>query len=270
MPLKLVTWISYLLLPFAVGQYVLRPVAYSLINLVQGLPLKSVLLLAYLGLTILLVGFMVWELYRTSRGAQRAWIAGIAVAFLALNPYHFVIRDMGLLTDLQRLDELSLDPAQYRVRVSGNELQLSGTVSLGMWQDVQTALRENPGLTNVAIQSPGGRVSPAIAIADQIRTRGLDTSASGRCFSACTLIFLAGENRRVGRFSQFGFHAAYRPAANGERIPSTQINQAIVQRFVGRGVDPAFAVAAWTTPSDDLWLPDSDQLLAAKYATDRL
>lgn len=267
---KLLTWLSYLALPFAVGQYVLRPAAYSLINFSPGLLVKSTLMLGYLGLTIGLMAFMAWELYRTSKGRQRAWVAVLAVAFLLTDPYRFVVRDIGLLTDLQRLDQLSLDPAEYRVRVSGSQLQLSGTVSIGMWQEVQAALAAHPNIQTIAIQSPGGRVSPAIAIADQIRTRGLDTQAEGRCFSACTLIFLAGENRSLGRFSQFGFHAAYRPGADGQRIPSVRINQAIVQRFVSRGVDPEFSVTAWTTPSNDLWLPSTDQLLSANYATDLL
>ena len=63
-----------------------------------------------------------------------------------------------------------------------------------MWRAVQRTLIEHPGIALVEVNSPGGQVSPAIAIADLIRKRGLDTLAEGRCYSACTLIFLAGQN----------------------------------------------------------------------------
>ena len=263
MILKLTVWLSYLLLPFAVGQYVLRPMAYSFINLVNGIALKSLLLGGYLALTLALLLFMLWELWRTG---QRVWIVILTTGFLAFNPYAFALRDVTLLGDLQRLDELNLDPSRYQVRRNGEVLELRGTVSLGMWQQAQRVLEANPQITRVDIQSPGGRVSPAIAIADQIRARNLDTQTQGRCFSACTLIFLAGQQRSIGDYAQLGFHAAFTPTASGQRIPSARVNQAIIQRFVANGVDPTFAQRAWTTPSDDLWLPNSDQLLAANYA----
>jgi len=259
---------SYLLLPFAVGQYVLRPLAYSFLNLTQGVTLKSWLLGGYLLATAALVLFMGWELWRSRKQRSPVVLLLLILAFASQNPYQFAWRDAQLLGDLQRLQQLNLDPSNYQARVVGNTLELRGTISVGMWQTAASLLERHPNLREVNIQSPGGQVSPAIAIADQLRLRNLNTYTSGQCFSACTLIFLAGQNRALGPYAQLGFHAAFRPTADGQRIASPRINQAIIQRFVSTGVEPSFAIRAWSTPSDDLWLPDTEQLLAARYATE--
>lgn len=259
--------IAYLSLPFAVGQYVLRPLAYSLINFVPGISVKSLLLAAYLLATLALVAFMAWELWRQTKGPQRLAALGIALAMLTLNPYEFVWRDGLLLTDLQQIERIDLDPADYSVRVVGQTLQIQGTVGIGMWQAVREALREHPNVNQVHLASPGGQVSPAIAIADEIRRRGLSTYTNSRCFSACTLLFLSGQERVLGPYAQLGFHAAYRVNPEGQRIASGPINRALIERFVNSGVDTNFSIKAWTTPSDHLWLPDKATLLAAGYAT---
>ena len=264
---KLVMWLAYLLLPIAVGQYVFRPMAYSFIAVTDGLAAKSILIGSYLLLTLALTGFMAYELWRKFRGREGLWVAFIAMALASQSPYGFIGKDAQLLTDLQRLDELTLDPSDYRVQVRDDRLLISGTVGTEMWRAVQRTLIEHPGIALVEVNSPGGQVSPAIAIADLIRKRGLDTLAEGRCYSACTLIFLAGQERSLGPFARLGFHAAYRSLANGQKLPSLEINRAITQRFVNRGVDQDFAIKAWSYPSEDLWFPSQERMIAANYAT---
>ena len=265
----LIKILAYLALPFAVGQYVFRPLAYTLVNLFPGLGLKSLLLAAYLLITVALIGFMAFELWRQTRGRQRWGAALTALAMLALNPYEFVWRDGLLLTDLRQVEQINLDPADYQVRVQGTDLVLNGTVSIGMWQQVRRTLAENPNIRQVRLASPGGQVSPAIAMADQFRALGLSTYTNSRCFSACTLLFLSGQERTLGPYAQLGFHAAYRLDAGGNRIASGSINRALIERFVRQGVDPDFSLRAWSTPSDHLWLPDADRLLRSGYATKR-
>ena len=129
---KLVMWLAYLLLPIAVGQYVFRPMAYSFIAVTDGPAAKSILIGSYLLLTLALIGFMAYELWRKFRGREGLWVALIALALASQSPYGFIGKDAQLLTDLQRLDELTLDPSDYRVQVRDDRLLISGTVGTEM------------------------------------------------------------------------------------------------------------------------------------------
>lgn len=59
------------------------------------------------------------------------------------------------------------------------------------------ALAGRPGLKSVSLNSPGGRVFPALEIARAVKAGGLNTIVpmSDECHSACAFIFLAGSER---------------------------------------------------------------------------
>jgi hypothetical protein len=56
---------------------------------------------------------------------------------------------------------------------------------------------------------PGGAVSAALAIGTEVYNRGWPTlvPANGMCASACSMIWLAGHRRMLGKNAQIGFHA---------------------------------------------------------------
>jgi hypothetical protein len=70
----------------------------------------------------------------------------------------------------------------------------------------------NPAGTVVWLGSPGGQVVAALAIAKMVRDRGystLVTRSSGRCGSACPLIWFSGRHAIVQRNSRLVFHMVY-------------------------------------------------------------
>lgn len=75
----------------------------------------------------------------------------------------------------------------------------------------------------VFLDSPGGLLNEAFAIGSHIRRHGLSTSVVGnkKCFSACALIWLAGNNRYMWRNSVIGFHAAYLETYEGAQVSGT-------------------------------------------------
>lgn len=66
----------------------------------------------------------------------------------------------------------------------------------------------------VLVNQGGGQVRTALWIARDLIRRGVTTVALGHCYSACTLIFLAGDRRQFGGAwpisrSRLGFHGVY-------------------------------------------------------------
>jgi len=68
---------------------------------------------------------------------------------------------------------------------------------------------DNPQLEAVSISGPGGYGPASISIAETIMEFGLDTHAFGECLSACTRIFLAGDERTLAEGASLGFHRPY-------------------------------------------------------------
>jgi hypothetical protein len=90
----------------------------------------------------------------------------------------------------------------------GSGILLSGEIALGD-ETAFHALAETLPKAIVLTTGPGGRVSPALKIGNEIRARGWSTlvPAGGSCASACSMIWLAGQTRMLGAGAQIGFHA---------------------------------------------------------------
>jgi hypothetical protein len=68
-------------------------------------------------------------------------------------------------------------------------------------------LLEEPGVTRVVINSPGGLVSPALDMADAIHARGLVVEVPTACLSSCAnYVFPAGRRKLLGRPDAVGWH----------------------------------------------------------------
>ena len=59
------------------------------------------------------------------------------------------------------------------------------------------------------LKGPGGNMFAGIRTAWIARAAGLDTVANGQCASACSLIFLAGTERKLGASGALGFHLPF-------------------------------------------------------------
>ena len=112
---------------------------------------------------------------------------------------------------------LLLLPALARpmdLRVAGNELHLRGQLFGTEFGAFRSALAEHPEIDTVVFRdSPGGEGTTAFRIGEHIRDVGLRVVA-GRCYSACTLMFLGGKDRRFARTARpetvyLAFHGAF-------------------------------------------------------------
>lgn len=83
------------------------------------------------------------------------------------------------------------------VSVQGVEIRIEGPITERVEESFIQQVRTHSGLKTVSLNSPGGRVFPALNIARAINSAGLNTSVpkGDECDSACSFIFLAGRER---------------------------------------------------------------------------
>jgi hypothetical protein len=106
----------------------------------------------------------------------------------------------------------------------------------------------------VTLISYGGRIKPALQIADWIRKRGMSTFVPGdrTCSSACALIWVAGRARNVGDNSLIGFHATFDPKTRQETGQGNAVVGAYL-RDLGFGYD-VIAFMTRAGPTSVEWL----------------
>jgi hypothetical protein len=155
----------------------------------------------------------------------------------------------------------------HRVRLfhDGTVLALSGQFEFGTANEVRQVLKTAPRVRAIYFNSIGGRVGEARMLRSLIKRRALVTYAGSRCYSACTIAFLAGAERVVAPWAKLGFHRARAPfdiPAIAERI-----NDEERQRLIDDGVDAWFAEKAYATPNTTMWSPTHDELRRAHVIT---
>ena len=95
----------------------------------------------------------------------------------------------------------------------GNDLFATGPVEPSDVDAFREAMLPGDLRRIVFVNAPGGSLGAAMQIAALIRRHGADTLVSGYCHSACSLMFIAGRERRFAtghkpRNTQVGIHGA--------------------------------------------------------------
>jgi ATP-dependent protease ClpP protease subunit len=151
------------------------------------------------------------------------------------------------------------DPILGRIVVKGDITHDSARL-------FKAVVRANPALTVVQIESYGGYVNEAMQMARLIRALKLDTVSMRRCASACTLMFVAGQNRYLGPEARFRFHrAGYEGMPGTEKLE--ELDQELARFYVAMGTGPQIAAGELATPNHSFWEPSQGELFAANYAT---
>jgi hypothetical protein len=112
------------------------------------------------------------------------------------------------------------------------------------------------------IESNGGLVHAARAIALRVEQQQLATEVTGDCFSACTLIFMAGSERTLGPNGRLGFHGYAFQGVNITKDTSGEQARDEVF-FARRGLSDDFVARIFDTPHDQIWMPSRAELVAA-------
>lgn len=150
------------------------------------------------------------------------------------------------------------------VASDGHSLTLRGTLGEGSAEAVHEALAHAPWATLVRLESGGGRVLEAEAIAREIAARQMDTHVDGLCASACTMILLAGQQRSASPGARVGFH---RPNFAG--VDSNQLGEghALMVAYRNAGLGRSFIERVKRTPSSSMWYPSTGELKQQRVIT---
>ena len=125
----------------------------------------------------------------------------------------------------------------------GETLVLSGPVDGGDLARLRDHLAGARYKLVLLHESPGGDLFNGYQIANRVRSEGLDTAVSGKCESACGLIFLGGvqrsfsDGRPLGE-TMVGLHGAYHFETR-EPLPELSPRMAYVIKTMTGGKYPA-------------------------------
>lgn len=158
-----------------------------------------------------------------------------------------------------------IPPAELRVLNRGTELEVSGGLSFGTTDKVRTLLDAAPSVRVVHLNSVGGWIVEGTKLSELIAERELTTYVSSSCESACTLAFMGGRSRLLGRGARLGFHEGSVGGVGGAVAEEAQRQQR--ELLLSHGVSGDFVARALATPASDMWYPEADELVRAKVVT---
>jgi hypothetical protein len=154
---------------------------------------------------------------------------------------------------------------------SGHLVQLSadarsiafrGDITYGTAQELLRLIKANPSVSEIQLTSNGGLVEPALLVANAIQLRRATTYVPSTCVSACTFLFLGGQQRYLAPGAALGFHRAWQNMP-GSDANVQRMNAEIRARFAERGIAQDFVQRAMATPGEQLWYPSPAELQAA-------
>ncbi len=144
----------------------------------------------------------------------------------------------------------------------GSEIEYLGEIDYGSAADLEEVLAQNPQAKVLHLNSPGGEVEEAYQMTKAVERRGLTTTVDEFCVSACTIVFLAGQQRLIAPNAKVGFHRPWVPGMSEEEMA------AIVQHdrdfMASRGVAQWLVDKAYATPNSSVWYPTTGELTTAK------
>ncbi len=159
-------------------------------------------------------------------------------------------------------------PPKLELQVQGDTILIEGFVGFRTHTALLELLQEpqNP-YTTLRINSDGGRIYAARAIANALISHDINTEVTDRCASACTLIFLAGQQRYLHKNGKIGFHQ-YLQTSSIQVLDTANEQEKDRAFFRSRGVSEGFIAEMFQAEHKDIWFPDRATLMAAGIITD--
>lgn len=177
--------------------------------------------------------------------------------------------------------DVTADPARLRQTMTmtlaaGGTLLLEGTIDVGAAPRFAAEMdRIGEYVERIDLNSPGGSVLDALAIAREIRERELTTrvEAGSLCASSCPLILAGGAERIVVEGAAVGVHQIFSPGRQGlsvdAEISGTQtVTAKITRHLEAMDVDPALWLHALETPPRQLYYLTVGELTDYRLATE--
>lgn len=154
-------------------------------------------------------------------------------------------------------------PERYNVSVSrdGKSLSFSGIMASGSALDFQAALSDGSRVEEVLLNSPGGNLMEARRMARLILKRELNTAVTIDCAGTCTLVYLAGKERKLMPRARMGFHRYGLDFMQMTPHYDLEKERLVDQRYMrGRAINFDFIEKVFDLNRDAIWFPRQDEL----------
>lgn len=204
-------------------------------------------------------------------GSSANFYAALAVTLLSVVlALSSIANQMGEEIDyVQRgVDEYRPAEPTYTLELnSDDELILRGDIGYGATRQMKSLIEQNPAITQVLLESDGGLIVEARGIANLITENNLNTAVATRCYSACTIVFIAGVERKLNQHAQLGFHQYKLDSAYLPWIKPKEEQSKDLAYFEAKNVEPWFLETIYNTPHSEIWTPSKAVLLDAGVVT---
>jgi len=159
-------------------------------------------------------------------------------------------------------------PAFELEATATNQLVLTGEIGYGATEKLDSLLKQHPQSTLLILNSEGGLIVESRGVANAVKKHGLNTRVTQRCYSACTIAFIAGNQRSLAKNAQLGFHQYNLVSASSMPwINPTDEQEKDLHYFFEKDVPGWFMERAYSTPHSSIWTPSVDELYAAGVIT---
>jgi hypothetical protein len=226
----------------------------------------------------LVVAVWLWSMFGTAMSALRRLFDGSSIvwsllALLALGlGTAATVRELGrmvpYLGEHWAVAQGKQPTERFEVTLSndGRIVSFAGGINDGAAAAIDKAIGEAPRVGTLLIHSPGGWLREGKRMADVVRRYRLNTRVEGECFSACTLVLLAGANRSAGERARIGFHRG-RSIGESADDRSGPAEREETELYRSAGLKTDFVKRIVATPNDDIWIPSRQELLREDVLT---
>lgn len=169
--------------------------------------------------------------------------------------------------------ELAALAPRYRITLldDGRTLEFLGEVTQDSARALGQALAASPAVRQISLTSAGGNLGAAITAGDLLAERRVTTYVPLACISACTLLFVAGQQRLLAPDARLGFHAAAPAVAAmaGNSVVAAYGNDIMRDWLLRHGVAVGFLDKVLAVAHERVWYPDAEELRRAGVVTGR-
>ena len=150
----------------------------------------------------------------------------------------------------------------------GSTVYLKGTFDFDLNSDLLTLIKRHKEITTVELESSGGLIYAARALAFSIIKNELNTHVVGECNSACTIAYMAGKTRTLGIQGKIGFHQYELKNPHPLQVKQAQDEQDTDRKyFASRGLSKAILDRVYQSGHQDIWQPKRAELIDSGVIT---
>jgi hypothetical protein len=150
--------------------------------------------------------------------------------------------------------------ATIEVSSDKKTISFNGLVRFDSARAFAQTLEAQSATEKVQLQSGGGNLLAAQWMAKLIRKRALSTEAVTLCWSACTLVLLAGKERLEVKNTSIGFHADRAPGA-AEDVADPDVQERSSEAYTRADLSGDFIAKVNAIKDSAIWVPSTQTSL---------